>query len=97
MGAAVAARLHGDRRLLLADRDLGAARRVADSLGAGVEAVACDVTDPVACDALAAQVPRLGALVVTAGLSPTMAAGEWIFAVNLVDGGVIAAAAGGFG
>lgn len=84
MGAAVARRLHGGRPLLLADRDLAAATVVADELGRGTRAVACDITDQADCDALAAMVPALGALVVTAGLSPTMATGERIFDVNLV-------------
>jgi NAD(P)-dependent dehydrogenase (short-subunit alcohol dehydrogenase family) len=84
MGAAVAAALHGRRRLLLADRNGEAAARTAASLGGDVEALTCDITDDRSVAALAAKVPRLGALVLTAGLSPTMGAGEAIFAVNLV-------------
>jgi NAD(P)-dependent dehydrogenase (short-subunit alcohol dehydrogenase family) len=84
MGAAVAARIRGGRRLVLADRDATAAEKVAAELGSDVEVVACDVTDQAACDALAARVPRLGSLVVTAGVSPTMAPAERIYQVNLV-------------
>lgn len=84
MGAAVAHALQGQGRLLLADRSLEAVEKVAAGLRGQVEVAVCDVTDQRACEALAAEVPALGALVVTAGLSPTMAAGERIFDVNLV-------------
>lgn len=84
MGAAVAAAVHGDRLLIAADRDLVAAERTVAGLGGGAHAAACDVTDPASVAALASRVPRLGALVITAGLSPTMADGERIFDVNLV-------------
>ena len=84
MGAAVAAAVRGDRRILVVDQDGVAAERTAATLGTGAEAVQCDITDPDSCDRLASKVDRLGALVVTAGLSPTMASGERIFEVNLV-------------
>jgi NAD(P)-dependent dehydrogenase (short-subunit alcohol dehydrogenase family) len=84
MGAAVAARIKGPRRMILADKDAHAAERVAASLGRRVDAVGCDITDPAGCVALASKVGRLASLVMTAGLSPTMARGERIFDVNLV-------------
>jgi NAD(P)-dependent dehydrogenase (short-subunit alcohol dehydrogenase family) len=83
MGAAVAAALQGKRQLLVVDRDQDTAERTAAGLGGGAEAVACDITDAASVEALASRVTRLGALVITAGLSPTMAVGERIFEVNL--------------
>jgi NAD(P)-dependent dehydrogenase (short-subunit alcohol dehydrogenase family) len=87
MGAAVAALLAGRGPLLLADRDVAAARRTADALGrdavAGVHA--CDITDAAQVAALVTATGRLGALVLTAGLSPTMATGRRIYDVNLVS------------
>ena len=53
----------------------------------GTTGVACDVSDPAAIDALAAQVRDLGAfraLVHVAGISPTMGTPRQIFAVDLV-------------
>ena len=53
----------------------------------GTIGVACDVSDPAAIDALAAQVRDLGAfraLVHVAGISPTMGTPRQIFAVDLV-------------
>jgi NAD(P)-dependent dehydrogenase (short-subunit alcohol dehydrogenase family) len=85
MGAAAAARLAGrGERLLLADRDEAAAAAVAEGLDGDVEVVACDITDPAAVDALVERTGTLGSLVVTAGLSPTMADGRRIMTVNLV-------------
>ncbi|MDQ2648884.1 MAG: SDR family oxidoreductase [Actinomycetota bacterium] len=85
MGAAVAARLsRGDRRLLLADIDLGAAEATAREVGGGAEAVRCDLTSVDDVTALAASIGELGAFVMTAGLSPTMASGERIYEVDLV-------------
>jgi NAD(P)-dependent dehydrogenase (short-subunit alcohol dehydrogenase family) len=83
MGAAVASQIKGERLLIVADTNLVAAENVAALLGSGVESVVLDITDPDSVRALAARVPRLGALVVTAGLSPTMAPGDRIFEVNL--------------
>jgi NAD(P)-dependent dehydrogenase (short-subunit alcohol dehydrogenase family) len=83
MGAAAAALLAPRGRLLLADRDLDAAARVATELGGDVEAVACDVTDQAAVDALVVAAGRLGALVHTAGLSPQMADGRRVVDVNV--------------
>jgi len=83
MGAAVASQIKGERPLIVADANREAAEHAAASLGQGVEAVVVDITDPDSVQALAAKAPRVGALVVTAGLSPTMAPGERIFEVNL--------------
>jgi NAD(P)-dependent dehydrogenase (short-subunit alcohol dehydrogenase family) len=84
MGAAVAALLAERGPLLLADRDVEAASRVAATLDGDVRAVACDVTDQAAVDALVEATGRLGALVLTAGLSPHMGTGRQILEVNLV-------------
>jgi NAD(P)-dependent dehydrogenase (short-subunit alcohol dehydrogenase family) len=85
MGAAVAAALTGrGRPLLLADRDADAAASVAQGLEGDVEVVACDITDAGAVAAVVDRVPALGALVLTAGLSPTMAEGRRILTVNLI-------------
>jgi NAD(P)-dependent dehydrogenase (short-subunit alcohol dehydrogenase family) len=85
MGAAVARALVGrGRRLLLADRDEGAVAAVAKELAGEVEVVACDITDAGSVAALVERTGSLGSLVVTAGLSPSMAEGRRIYAVNLV-------------
>jgi NAD(P)-dependent dehydrogenase (short-subunit alcohol dehydrogenase family) len=67
IGAAVAAALPGDT--LVADR-------------AGGD-VACDITDRASLEALAGRIDRLDALVLTAGLSPSLADADSIMAVNL--------------
>jgi len=84
MGAAVAAALGGDRPLVLADANISGAERVGSQLKRKAEWVKCDVTNPDDRDALAERVPALGSLVITAGLSPTMAPGERILEVNLI-------------
>src|SRR4051794_9490803 len=84
MGAAVAAPLAGRRRLLLADRDPEAAARVAAALPGEVDVVACDITSSSDVGALVAATGTLSSLVLTAGLSPTMAGGTRIIEVNLV-------------
>jgi NAD(P)-dependent dehydrogenase (short-subunit alcohol dehydrogenase family) len=84
MGAAAAEAIRGNRPLVVADIDGSAAKRTAAKLGERVEAAVCDVTDESSCGELASRIGRLGTLVVTAGLSPTMAPGERIFEVNLV-------------
>jgi len=84
MGASVAAALAGRRPLLLVDRDGPSVERIAADLGEGATALTCDITDPSQVEQLVRKVPALGSLVVTAGLSPTMADGERIFDVNLV-------------
>lgn len=85
MGAAVAERLaNRGRQLVLADRNIEPARSFADKRAADVRAVVCDITASDAVAALVAQVGSLGALVVTAGLSPNMGTGAEILTVNLV-------------
>ena len=84
MGAAVAALLAPRGPLLLADRDSGRLDAVAGPLGADVRTARCDITDPGEVKALAAATGELGALVVTAGLSPSMASGRRIYEVNLL-------------
>lgn len=84
MGTAVASLLAPRGPLLLADRDAGPLGALADDLGAGVTAMTCDVTVPADVDALGRAIGRLGSLVVTAGLSPSMASGRRIFEVNLL-------------
>jgi NAD(P)-dependent dehydrogenase (short-subunit alcohol dehydrogenase family) len=85
MGAAVARLLaRPDRRLLLADREGEAVAAVADGLPGDVDATACDITDDDAVAALVDRTGPLGALVLTAGLSPHMGEGRRIITVNLV-------------
>jgi NAD(P)-dependent dehydrogenase (short-subunit alcohol dehydrogenase family) len=85
MGSAVARALAArGNRLLLADRDEEAAAAVAAGLPGDVESVACDIADAAAVAALVERTGRLGALVLTAGLSPSMAEGRRILTVNLV-------------
>jgi NAD(P)-dependent dehydrogenase (short-subunit alcohol dehydrogenase family) len=84
MGAAVASLLAPRGPLLLADRDAERLRAVTDELGPDVTPLACDITVSADVDALREAVGRLGCLVVTAGLSPSMAAGRRIFEVNLL-------------
>lgn len=82
MGAA-AARLLADRGpLVVADIDGEAARVVAEKLNATAATV--DVTDRDSIAALVDGIERFEALVVTAGLSPTMAGGRRIHEVNLI-------------
>jgi NAD(P)-dependent dehydrogenase (short-subunit alcohol dehydrogenase family) len=85
MGRAVARLLVGrGNRLLLADRDEAAAAATAGELVGNVQAIGCDITDESSVADLVSQAGPLGALVVTAGLSPTMADGRRITEVNLV-------------
>jgi NAD(P)-dependent dehydrogenase (short-subunit alcohol dehydrogenase family) len=86
MGTAVARRLAGrGHRLMLADLDLAGASALAGELGGGAEARRCDVTDPEdVTELLAACGAEVGSLVLTAGLSPTMAPGRRILEVDLV-------------
>jgi NAD(P)-dependent dehydrogenase (short-subunit alcohol dehydrogenase family) len=72
--------------LVLVDRDEKLVSQVVDELGgaaAYVEGITCDITDPVALAQLAATVGDFRSLVLTAGLSPTMAPAERIYQVNL--------------
>jgi NAD(P)-dependent dehydrogenase (short-subunit alcohol dehydrogenase family) len=83
MGAAVARVLARRGPLVVADRDGKRLDQLAASLGPQTSAVECDVTDDAAVAGLAGAVGRLGALVITAGLSPSMAPGRRIYEVNL--------------
>jgi len=83
LGAAVARQLAPRGRLLTADRDLERVQQLAAELGGDVEAYACDVTDQAQVDALISAIGELDALVVTAGLSGTMAPARTILEVNL--------------
>ncbi|HET6950846.1 MAG TPA: SDR family oxidoreductase [Acidimicrobiales bacterium] len=84
MGAALAPLLAPRGRLLLADRDSGGLGKVADRLGGEVDVMTCDITAPADVDALVEATGELGALVITAGLSPSMAPGRPIYEVNLL-------------
>lgn len=85
MGAAVSRLLVGrGNRLLLADRDEAAAATVAGELTGNVQAIACDITDDASVAALVSHCGPLGALVITAGLSPNMAEGRRVAEVNLI-------------
>ncbi len=85
MGSAVAARLaEVHERLVLADVDVEAAERVASELPGNAEVHRCDLTSSDDLPALAEVAGGFDALVVTAGLSPTMAPGRRIVEVDLV-------------
>lgn len=84
MGTAVARALAPRGPLVVADCNVGAVEAVAAELGGDVKAMGCDVTDQDQIDALVAGIDRLDALVVTAGLSGSMANGRRIFEVNLI-------------
>jgi len=84
MGAAVAALLAPRGRLLLVDRDLAAADKVAAALEGGIDTMACDITAEGDVEALLAAAGPVRSLVLTAGLSPTMAPGRRIYDVNIV-------------
>jgi NAD(P)-dependent dehydrogenase (short-subunit alcohol dehydrogenase family) len=85
MGAAVAPLLGGEgRRLLLADIDVAGAQRVAAAIGPDVEVLGCDLGSPAGIESLARGIDELGAMVMTAGLSPTMAPGRRIHEVDLI-------------
>jgi NAD(P)-dependent dehydrogenase (short-subunit alcohol dehydrogenase family) len=84
MGAAVARALAPRGHLIVADRDLEAVKAVAAELGGEVTPTACDVTEPSQVDSLVSRIDALGAIVLTAGLSGSMANGRRIFEVNLI-------------
>jgi NAD(P)-dependent dehydrogenase (short-subunit alcohol dehydrogenase family) len=84
MGAATAALLAPRGPLLLVDRDPEAVERVAAQIGGAVETITCDITHSDQVEVVARAVGRLGALVLTAGLSPSMAPGRQIYEVNLL-------------
>jgi NAD(P)-dependent dehydrogenase (short-subunit alcohol dehydrogenase family) len=84
MGAAVARELAPRGPLVVADRNLEGVKGVAADIGGDVEAIGCDVTDAGQVQALVDAVDDLDALVMTAGLSGSMAPGRTIFEVNLI-------------
>jgi NAD(P)-dependent dehydrogenase (short-subunit alcohol dehydrogenase family) len=84
MGTAVARALAPRGPLLLADVDLDAVDAVAQELGGDATPMACDVTAPDQIDDVVARINDLEALVITAGLSGSMANGRRIFEVNLI-------------
>ncbi len=84
MGAAVASLLAPRGPLLIADRDGDHLEKVAAGLEGEVETMVFDITVAADVGALVRATGELGALVVTAGLSPSMAPGRRIFEVNLV-------------
>lgn len=93
MGAATARLLAGrGRRLLVADRDGSAADAVAAELPGEVESAECDITDAAQVAGLVERTGTVGALVVTAGLSPQMAEGRRILTVNLIATDALVAA-----
>ncbi len=79
MGAAAAALLVGHGPLVLAD-----VREVPSPSRSDITTVACDVTREADVEALVEATGRLGSLIVTAGLSPSMAGGRRIWEVNLL-------------
>lgn len=90
MGAAVARRLVAHGPLVLADRDGDRLAAVhaevvkAAAPDAEVRAAVCDITDLDSVAALARGIDDLEALVLTAGLSPSMGPGREIYRVNLI-------------
>jgi NAD(P)-dependent dehydrogenase (short-subunit alcohol dehydrogenase family) len=84
MGVAVAQTLAPLGQLIVADRDLEAVTAVAKELGDDVTPMACDITDQSQIDALVDAIDELDAIVLTAGLSGSMANGRRIFEVNLI-------------
>lgn len=84
MGAAVARRLAPRGRILIADQNPTALSEMLAELGGDVETFPCDISDQAQVDALFAKVDDLEAVVHTAGVSGTMAAGRRVLDVNLV-------------
>jgi NAD(P)-dependent dehydrogenase (short-subunit alcohol dehydrogenase family) len=88
MGAAVARELAPRGRLIVADANVEGAQQIAATIsaeiGGEVDVMGCDVTDQAQVDALVAAIGDLDAIVVTAGLSGSMAPGRRIFEVNLI-------------
>jgi NAD(P)-dependent dehydrogenase (short-subunit alcohol dehydrogenase family) len=84
MGAEVARLLAPRGRLIVADRDGDGATHLAAELGGEAEGMAFDLTNPRNVASLVESTGELGALVVTAGLSPSMAEGRRIYDVNLI-------------
>ena len=83
MGAAAARELAGRGPLVVADRDGDAAAALAAELGADVTGLRCDITVEEEVEAVARGAGELAGLVLTAGLSPSLAPGRTIWEVNL--------------
>lgn len=83
IGREVAIRLAKRGPVMVVGRKRDVADALTAELGPDATAVTCDLSDGEAIDALAQRVPRLGALVVTAALSPQAAEPRTIVAVNL--------------
>jgi NAD(P)-dependent dehydrogenase (short-subunit alcohol dehydrogenase family) len=83
IGAAVAGRLADRGPMIVADQNLAGVEEIAADLGPDVRPVVCDITVPDDVHRLAGSVRRLGSLVVTAGISPSMGDAERIFEVSL--------------
>ncbi|MEJ2204684.1 MAG: SDR family oxidoreductase [Gemmatimonadota bacterium] len=83
MGAAVAKLLAPRGPLILADQNSDALIATAPELDWDVSTATCDVTSQADLEALRDAAGRVGSLVVTAGLSPSMAPGRLIHEVNL--------------
>lgn len=98
MGMAVARRLGQNHRILLADRNLDHAARMAEAMrsdGYDAQPFACDVTDQAQVDALAAaakQAGRVRTLANVVGLSPSMGDFRAVIGVNIVGATRIAEA-----
>lgn len=98
MGEAVARKLSGQYRILLADIDQDRATCLATSLcveGADIIPMQCDVTAQASVDALAAMVQEQGgfrALVHVAGLSPSAGNFDQILRVNLLGPALVSEA-----
>jgi NAD(P)-dependent dehydrogenase (short-subunit alcohol dehydrogenase family) len=84
MGAAAARLLAPRGPLLIADRDVDTVAALAAELGGDVTALPCDITVEDEVKALAERTGELAGLVLTAGLSPSLAPGRAIWEVNLV-------------
>jgi NAD(P)-dependent dehydrogenase (short-subunit alcohol dehydrogenase family) len=84
MGVAVARALAPRGPLIAADRNLEAVEKVAADLDGDVTPMACDITDQGQIDALVQAVDTLDSIVLTAGLSGSMADGRRILEVNLI-------------
>jgi len=95
MGLACARSLGHSNRLLLADVDperLERARKTLATQGLDADRIVVDVSDAASVGRLAERASKLGALgplVHTAGLSPTMASGERLWAVNLAGSALL--------
>jgi NAD(P)-dependent dehydrogenase (short-subunit alcohol dehydrogenase family) len=84
MGAATARRMAPLGPTIVCDRDAAALEEVAADLDGEVDALVCDVADPVTLAAVAGAVDELGALVITAGVSAAQQVpGRSILEINL--------------